>query len=143
MDQRLAFFDSNVLIAASVAEHEHHLASYGRLALFRNGGGVFAAHSLAETYNTLTKRSGYRMPPSDATRIVQFASITYTIVTLDSKETMAAIEDAAMRNLRGAILYDALLLACARKIDAKTIYTSNVKHFRLIAPDLADRIVEP
>ncbi len=43
----------------------------------------------------------------------------------------------------GAIIYDALILACARKARAEVIYTWNVKHFRLVAPDLSDRIVEP
>ncbi len=48
-----------------------------------------------------------------------------------------------MHGFVGPLIYDALLLACARKINARSIYTSNVKHFRRIAPDLASRIVEP
>jgi predicted nucleic acid-binding protein len=45
--------------------------------------------------------------------------------------------------LSGGIIYDALLIACARKIDAERIYTWNVRHFQMVAPDLAERIVEP
>ena len=40
-------------------------------------------------------------------------------------------------------VYDALLLRCAVKAKAQTIYIWNVKHFRAIAPGLADRIRTP
>ncbi len=102
------------------------------------------AHSLAEAYNNLTnQRNGYLLPPADASIIVGHAARTYSIITLTAEETMAVIVDIGNRNREGAIVYDALLLACARKIDAKAIYTWNVRHFRQIAPDLASRILEP
>jgi predicted nucleic acid-binding protein len=41
------------------------------------------------------------------------------------------------------MIYDALLLACARKAAAERIYTWNERHFKLVAPDLAERIVAP
>jgi predicted nucleic acid-binding protein len=41
------------------------------------------------------------------------------------------------------MIFDALLLACARKSHAERIYTWNEKHFRMVAPDLADRITNP
>jgi hypothetical protein len=34
-------------------------------------------------------------------------------------------------------------LACAREIQAERIYTWNVKHFQMVAPDLAGRIATP
>jgi predicted nucleic acid-binding protein len=143
MAERLTFFDSNVLIAATLQEHAHHKASSALLAGLQRGGGAIAAHSFAETYNTLTRVSGYRIPPDDVARILQHANKTYTVVTLTAVETFRAIQDAAARGFAGPIIYDALLLACARKIDARAIYTSNLKHFRRIAPDLASRIREP
>lgn len=85
----------------------------------------------------------YRIPPSDALRIVQQTTETCTLVTLTASETLRTIKDIAERGLGGGLVYDALLLACARKIDAKRIYTSNLMHFRKIAPDLASRIYEP
>ncbi|SFS04108.1 looped-hinge helix DNA binding domain-containing protein, AbrB family [Granulicella pectinivorans] len=42
--------------------------------------------------------------------------------------------------LTGGIAYDALLLACARKVDATEFYTFDTNRFRLVAPDLADGI---
>jgi predicted nucleic acid-binding protein len=144
MAKNLAFFDSNVLISASISGHVHHAASHARLALLRRSGGACASHSLAEAYNTLTAYpKGYGIPAADASRILQQVSELYTLVSLTSKETLEAIENAALLGLTGGIVYDALLIACARKIDARVIYTNNVKHFRRIAPDLTSRIHEP
>ncbi len=40
-------------------------------------------------------------------------------------------------------IFGALLLAWARKVSAVRIYTWNVRHFQLVAPDLKDRITTP
>ena len=143
MEERVIFFDSNVLVASVLPEHMHYPAASARLRPLIRGGGAMAAHTLAETYNTLTRLSAYGVPPADAARILEDAAKIYKVVTLTAAETLRAIEDAAMRGLAGPIIYDALLLACARKVNARIIYTSNTKHFRLIAPDLASRIREP
>lgn len=41
------------------------------------------------------------------------------------------------------MIYDALILACARKVKADRIYTHNLKHFRQLAPDLTASIMAP
>lgn len=144
MAKTIGFFDSNVLIAASVPGHVHHNESIARLAQLQGGSGACSAHTLAEVYNILTKHpKGYGVPPADAVAIVTHATKHYKLVSLTAAESSRAIEDAARQGLRGGLIYDALLIACARKIDAGAIYTSNVRHFRQIAPDLASRIVLP
>ncbi len=143
MTEELDLFDTNVLVAATMPNHLHHQPSNARLAQLANGRGACAAHSLAETYTTLTRTSRYGVPPSDAARIIEQTSKTFKIVSLTPADYVRTIEAAALLGLAGPILYDALLMACARKIDAKAIYTHNVKHFRQVAPDLASRIVEP
>ena len=138
------FFDTNILIAASIAAHPAHQASNERLGHLKKTGAACAAHSLAEAFSTFTRMpQPYRIPPSDALRIVQQTTETCTLVTLTASETLRTIKDIAERGLGGFLVSDALLLACARKIDAKRIYTSNLMHFRKIAPDLASRIYEP
>jgi predicted nucleic acid-binding protein len=141
--EELDLFDTNVLVAATMSNHLHHKASNARLAQLANGRGACAAHTLAETYTTLTRTSRYGIPPSDAARIVDQASKTFKIVSLTPAEYVPTIEAAALLGLAGPIIYDALLMACARKIRAGSICTHNVKHFRLVAPDLASLIVEP
>ena len=83
------------------------------------------------------------MPPEHVLTILRHASETYTLVTLQPEETMLAMEEAVRLKLTDGIIYDALILACARKIRATAIYTFNVKHFRQAAPDLSDIIHEP
>ncbi|HZY71919.1 MAG TPA: PIN domain-containing protein [Edaphobacter sp.] len=138
------FFDTNILTAASITAHPDHQVCNERLGQIRKAGAACAAHSLAEAYSTFTRMPmPYRVSPSDALRIVQHTSETCTLVSLTAVETLRTIREIAERGLGGGLIYDALLLACARKIGAKRIYTNNQKHFRRIAPDLASRIFEP
>jgi len=65
------------------------------------------------------------------------------IVTLTEEDYFLTVRDSARAGRIGGIIYDALLLACARKVNADRIHTWNIGHFRMIAPDLAGRIVEP
>ena len=64
-------------------------------------------------------------------------------ISLDESEFLRTIHEFADRGHASGSVYDALLLACARKADARAIYTWNLKHFRRIAPDLADGIRTP
>jgi predicted nucleic acid-binding protein len=138
------FLDTNVLIAASIDGHPHHEACSRRLAHSLHTGAACAAHSMAECYSNLTRTGrGYGVPPLAAHEMVVDFSRSLSLIALTSQETMKTIQRAAEQGLAGPLLYDALLLACARKIDAKTIYTNDLDDFRRIAPDLADRIREP
>jgi predicted nucleic acid-binding protein len=66
-----------------------------------------------------------------------------TPIALSPDEYLGAMRRTADLGLSGGVIYDALHLACARKVDAQHIYTWNQKYFRLVAPDLADRIATP
>ena len=133
-----------MLVAATLPFHIHHAAANHRLAQLQRDGGACSTHTLAEAYTNLTRVSkGYGMSPSDALHILEYVQKTFTLVTLTPREYLQTIDSVAKQNLIGAIVYDALLVACARKIKARHIYTNNLKHFRRVAPDLADRIREP
>ena len=75
--------------------------------------------------------------------ILQQIQTRLSSVVLTADEVYQAIQRTASLKLSGGIIYDALLLACARKIAAEQIYTWNVKHFQLVAPDLKDHILTP
>ena len=140
----LDFFDTNMLVAATLPFHIHHESANRRLAQLQRDGGACSTHTLAEAYTNLTRLSkGYGIAPSDAVHVLRYVQATFTLVTLTPREYLHAVDALAKQNLRGAIVYDALLIACARKIAARRIYTYNIKHFRQIAPDLAPTIVEP
>ena len=67
----------------------------------------------------------------------------FQTVTLTTSEYLSTIRRVSDLGLPGGIVYDALLLARARKCKADVIYTFNERHFTRVAPDLADRIRTP
>jgi len=140
----LNFFDTNLVVAAAMPSHVHHEACHTRLALIRESGGYCAANSMAEAFSVLTRMPlPYRFPVAEAMRVVEYTLEYCTLVTLTEDETISALRSLAAHDLGGGLTFDALIIACARKIGAKAIYTTNFKHFRRIAPDLASIIFEP
>jgi predicted nucleic acid-binding protein len=139
-----ALFDTSVLMAAvREADHRHEI-SYKRLMQFAPQEAACAAHSLAELYAALTgMKPPNRIRPDQAVLIVEQFRANLDCVALTAEETFQAIQRTAALKLPGGIIYDTLILACARKVQAERIYTWNVKHFQLVAPDLAGRIMTP
>ncbi len=138
-----AFLDTSVLIAAARAADLRHQASRKLWAQLEPGTGACAAHSLAELYATLTgMKAPNRFLPDQAMLILEQVGATLTCVPLGS-EVSEAIQNLAKMKLYGGIVSDALILACARKCEAEVIYTWNEKHFKMVAPDLAHRILSP
>ena len=67
----------------------------------------------------------------------------FTSIAVTAGMYERAIEICAARGLGGGKIYDALLLECARESKSDRIYTFNLRDFRKLAPDLADRIAAP
>jgi predicted nucleic acid-binding protein len=70
-------------------------------------------------------------------------SARFNCIALTANEVVEATRQIAGLGLVGGIIYDALLMACARKANAELIYTWNKRHFKRVAPDMAERIVAP
>jgi predicted nucleic acid-binding protein len=139
-----AFFDTSVLVAAVREADSRHEASRRLLMQFAPQEASCAAHTLAELYASLTgMRPPHRVRPEQATLVLDQFRATLDCVALTADEFFQAVQRTAALKLPGGIIYDALLLACARKIQAERIYTWNARHFQMVAPDLADRIVTP
>jgi len=101
-------------------------------------------HSLAELFNVLSGRPlPQRMPPLDAAKVVAHTAQRFKAIGLTASEYLEAVEGLAGLGHSGGMIYDALIVAGARKAKANRIYTLNPRHFRLIAPDLSSRIIEP
>jgi predicted nucleic acid-binding protein len=64
-------------------------------------------------------------------------------VQVTGKLYEAAINRCVELGLSGGIIYDALLLLCAKSVDAERIYTFNVRDFQRLMPDVANRISAP
>ena len=138
------FFDTSVLVAAFWGDHPQHEASLKVFSTSHKKTAACAAHSLAEVYAVMTRLPVKPLiPPDQAMLFLQDIRDHLSTVVLDGELYYDAVQQAASRGLVGGRIYDALLLACAAKIQAGIIYTWNVGHFQQTAPELADKIKEP
>ncbi len=138
------FFDSSVLVAAFLGDHPHHAASAKAFAGASKKKSSCGAHTLAELYSTLTSLPLKPMiAPEQAMLFLQDVRSRLSLIVLDAVEYFATIERTAEKRILGGRIYDALLLQCALKAKADTIYTWNLKHFQQLAPDIAGKIKTP
>ncbi len=140
----MIFVDTSVLVAASLVSHPYFAASDALVKTHQETGIACSGHALAEIYVTLsTFPSPRRIRPLEAVEIVESWRNLCKVMPLSPKDYVDFLRDAAKRGLSGPAIYDALHIACARKANAFPIYTLNVRHFRLVAPDMASSIQEP
>ena len=138
------FFDTSVLVAAFWGGHRDHPASIKLLGAANKKQSACSMHTLAEVYATMTVLPIRQvLPPEQVMLFVQEVRDRLTLVSLDESEYFETIQQAAGAGFTSGRVYDALLLRCASKVRAQTIYTWNLKHFQTIAPGLAARIRTP
>ena len=139
-----ALIDTSVFVAAFWSDHPDHVASIQRCDSLSQSDGFCAAHSLAEVYSTMTRLPVKpAIPPDQAWLFVQDIVDRFTIVALDSSEYIETIKDLVARGLGRSLIYDALIVRCARKAAVEHIFTWDINDFRRIAPDLTARIQTP
>ncbi len=138
------FFDTSVLISAFWAGHPHHRDSLRLFASAKRETSACGMHSLAEVFASLTALPVKpAVPPEQALLFIEEMRLRLKVIVLNDRDYFDTIHAAAMQGLTSGRIYDALLLRCASKSGARAIYTWNVKHFRAIAPELAERIRTP
>ena len=138
------FFDTSVLVAAFLGDHPHHQASAKAFVGADKKHSSCGVHTLAELYSTLTSLPLKPMiAPEQAILFLQDVRSRLALIALDEAEYFAVIEQTAGKRISGGHIYDALLLQCALKAKANTIYTWNLKHFQQLAPDIASTIKTP
>jgi predicted nucleic acid-binding protein len=141
------FLETSVLLPIFDADHPHHPPSIQLFESIPTAGlpeAFCSLHSLAEFFAATTRiPPPARMPPEESLFHIKQLLKHVRTVTLDKPDYLAAITAVAELSLTGPLVYDALTLQCARKINATAIFTWNVPHFQRLAPDLADRIRTP
>jgi predicted nucleic acid-binding protein len=139
------FFDTSVLVAAFWGGHRDHEVSLKLLVAATKSQSACAAHSLAELYAVMTALPARPViPPEQVLLFVQAARERLAIITLDETEYFDTIQKTAELGFTSGRIYDALLLRCVAKVNARTIYTWNLKHFQeAIDPVHASRIRTP
>lgn len=139
-----AFLDTSILVATFYADHEHHEASKDLFLRFDKAEVCCAAHSLAEVYSTLTGMPGTnRVSGDEALLFLGNIRERLTIVALNSNEYFRAITTFSAHGIAGGAIYDALLGACALKAEAEALYTWDLKDFRRLGPEIAQRVKTP
>jgi len=138
------FFDTSVLIAAFWGAHVQHEASIRLFASAVKKDSACGVHSLAEVYAVMTTLPRKPViPPEQVMLFIEEIRRRITLVSLDGDEYYQMLLGAAEAGVTGGRIYDALLLRCAEKSKARTIYTWNLKHFQLLSPKLSDRLRTP
>jgi predicted nucleic acid-binding protein len=138
------FFDSSVLIAAFWGGHANHGASIQCLSGADKKHSSCGIHSLGEVYAVMSSLPvAPGIPAEQVMLFVEEVRSRLILVSLDEKEYLQTIQKCADRGFTSGRIYDALLLSCAAKSGAQTIFTWDLKHFQSTAPELADRIRTP
>jgi predicted nucleic acid-binding protein len=144
----ILYFDTTVVVAASVESHPHHPQAFAvlRQASARQHKASISAHGLAEVYSVLT-RAPFEPPVycNEAWQIIERNVLPYfEILSLSSQEYQEVIRECAMRGWAEGRIYDALHLRCAQKRGCDRIYTFNARDFRELAPEsLKPKICAP
>jgi len=141
------FCDTSVLVAGCVRRHPHFNRAHLIFERAQSGEDDYfiSSHSLAETYAVLTMLPLQpKIVPAEA-KVILNTNITplFKRVQATAKLYETAINRCVDLGLSGGVIYDALLLSCAKSIDAERIYTFNVRDFQRIMPDVANRISAP
>ncbi len=139
-----ALIDSNMIIAAVAETHEHHSASFDVLRDSDPGALAVAAHSYAEAYGILTRRSeraNFGFTAQEAWSALETVRATTTLVGLTANQTINAIRDYSRAGGVGASLYDKLIGEAAIVHAIPMIVTWNVSHMQGLFPNL--QVVTP
>jgi predicted nucleic acid-binding protein len=134
-----ALLDSNVIIAMVAEDHEHHEASTALMAAEAEKHFAVAAHSYAEAFTTLTRRSAgalFRWSGEEAWTTLESVAAATTLVGLSPAQTFDTIRSYAEDGGIGARLYDRLIGQVAVQYGILSIVTWNVGHMRDLFPEL-------
>ena len=128
-----ALLDSNVIVAALLSGHAHHEPSFRLIAEWRGQKPAVAAHSLAETYNTLTRpRADVRLirTPEEAVAQLENLRPLIDLLGLTPSQVFDGIRGYAGQRGVGPRLYDKLIGDVAVVHGISTIVTWNLGHMR-------------
>ena len=127
------FLDASILVEACLAQSPKFAAAD---ALVKTGEAVTSAHALAETYATLSGDARLKINPHDAAQMVVDLAQAIEIHALGARPYVALIQAAPSAGIRGGSFFDAIHAQTARETQCTEIHTLNVRHFKLVAPDL-------
>ena len=129
--------DSSVLIAAVLAWHEHHPASYREVERLASSdtAAVIPTHALLESYSVITRLPApHRLCPNDARKLLE-GSFRDWVTAPAPAQIWTLIGRIADAEMIGGTVYDALIVESALAAGADEIVTWNVNHFQRAVAD--------
>lgn len=138
-------FDSSALIAACIEAHPNHFTalSWLKKAKKKESEYFVSAHSLLEVYSVLTS-APFKPPisPTLAKRLIE-QNITQDarIIFLTGNDYRHLLKKVSKLKLKGGIVYDAIIVECAKKSKTDMIVTSNTKDFAALIIDDSIQII--
>ena len=132
------FFDTSVLVAASVRQHPHFKRADAKLrrCIAGKDTGLVHSHSLLEFHSAMTQLpKGLAVPPEEVNLILKDGILPHVACRALSPAKVAEVQRlAAQAGLIGGIIYDFFHLVAAREMKAEVVWTFNVRHFEAIVP---------
>jgi predicted nucleic acid-binding protein len=125
---------------------QHARAATTLLGLAKNTRAFVSGHGLAELSSVLTRAPfAPRIYPAEAWRMIEQNVLSRCqVVSLDAAEHQELVRECSAKGWIGGRVYDASHVRHARKVACDRLYTFDVRHFRVLAPDaLARKICAP
>lgn len=139
-----AFFDTNVLVASVLENHEHYERSFRAFSAVDRSSGFCGMHNLAETYAILTRYPGKDcLSAEQGLLALEMIQNRLTIVALSLTEYIAALYKFSGMGIVGGGIYDALIATCALKGRVDVLYTWNTAHFLRLGQEVAEKVRTP
>lgn len=125
-------FDTSVLIASILVNHEQHSACIPWLTRVKRGEiqGFIGTHTLAELYAILSAFPAKpRLSPQLVQQLIKENLDAFEIISLTIDDYQAVIDLMVTLNLSGGAIYDALIAQASLKAEVDHLLTLNLKHF--------------
>lgn len=122
------------MVPTLLSTHEHHVRAVAALTARLDAGDtmVIIGHTLLETYSTLTRMP----PPTRVSPTLALQSVTGTFLTIGQVVSLTPVQYVELLStlmsdgILGGQVYDAAIVACARRAGVTELLTFNERHFR-------------
>jgi predicted nucleic acid-binding protein len=131
-ERSLHAFDTSVLVAALLGWHRHHAPALQALQrAFDHDRVVVPGPALIEAYSVMTRLPApHRISPVDALALLdETFHADAALTALTATELWRFARTLAGRQVAGGRAYDAHILACADKAQAKVLWTLSEQDF--------------
>ena len=135
-------FDTTVLIALMLPHREGHLRCKKAFLESRAASrAAISTHTIAELYSVLAGR--HTIPPKEIKKMLDGNLRNVEQIILEPSDYQSSVERLTGLGIQGGAIFDTLIATCALKVEAKKLYTLNLKHFVRLGEDVAAVSLEP